>query len=203
LLTDAEAGVILTILRKSHHSVKSSPRPDAGSYRNLLLICLTALLFSTGASWFFHSRWEEASDKYASVLAQQYEASHQLLQIQDELNRIHPDLDVMRDTEYEVFTLRPVGGTSEGVSCRIYWNSVTGEALLDPNMLPEAESGMTYRVDYVSEGRMLTVKTFEKPLNHDQLLPLGSISGVTGWSVYYGPLQPQSDNTFREVASTR
>ncbi|MFM2135277.1 MAG: hypothetical protein RL021_677 [Bacteroidota bacterium] len=172
-------------------------------HRSILMACLLALVFSTGASWFFFSRWEETSDKYSALLAQQYGTSQQLLQIQDELNRIHPDLDVMRDTEYDVYTLEPANGQPED-RCRIYWNSFTGEALLDPVNLAETEKGMVYRIEYrQADDRFNLLLQKEGTLNRDQLLPLGNISDVTGWRIRYGPVGVSDSLSFVVVAQTR
>lgn len=183
--------------------VKPAKARNTDQNRSILFACLLALVFSTGASWFFFSRWEETSDKYSALLAQQYGTSQQLLQIQDELNRIHPDLDVMRDTEYDVYTLEPVSGKSED-RCRIYWNPFTGEALLDPINLAEAEKGMAYRIEYCQGVEDFTLLLQpEGALNPDQLLPLGNIADVTGWRIRYGPADGPEDRSFVVVAATR
>ena len=183
--------------------MKSPLRSNSGSYKNLLLICLTALILSTGASWFFYHKWEAASDNYSSLLSQQYESSRQLLQIQDELNRIHPDLEVMRDTEYDVYTLYSSNPEMPGGICRIYWNPVKGEALLDAGELTPTEEGMVYRVDYQKDGKTSAFKKLSDPLNHDQLLPLGNVTGVTRWVIAYGPETSPEAAAFMEVASSR
>lgn len=183
--------------------VKRVKGTNPDQHRSILLACLLALVFSTGASWFFFSRWEETSDKYSALLAQQYGTSQQLLQIQDELNRIHPDLEVMRDTEYDVYTLEPVNGQPED-RCRIYWNSFTGEALLDPLNLAETEKGMIYRIEYRQGGDAFNLLLQpEGSLNRDQLLPLGNISDVTGWRIRYGPVGATDSLSFVVVAETR
>jgi hypothetical protein len=168
-----------------------------------MLICLFALLISTGLSWFFYNRWDEVTDQYREVLGQQYESSRQLLQIQDELNRIHPDLEVMRDPEYRVYTLEPYDNGRE-VRCRIYWNPETGEAMLDPIDLPEPEKGMAYRIDCIRSGEPAqTLKLVKPPVNRDQLMPLGNVLDVTRWTIAYGQSDSTTSVNFLEVAGTR
>lgn len=184
-------------------NVKPAKVRNSDQHKSILFACMLALVFSTGASWFFFSRWSETSDKYSALLAQQYGTSQQLSQIQDELNRIHPDLEVMRDTEYDVYTLEPVNTESQD-RCRIYWNPFTGEAVLDPINLSSAEEGMAYRVEYRRIGEEFRpLLQPEGAWDRDQLLPLGVVSDVIAWRIRYGPVGDAESGAYVVVAETR
>lgn len=148
-------------------------------------MCLAALAVSTLASWFFFSRWEEMSEKYTTLLSQQFETAHQLQQLQDELNRISPDLEVMRDPEYLMFDLIAVEDGKD-YRCRVYWNSMTKETLLDPLTLPEPDSGKQYRLFCQGLNGPSLVKLLPNHLNRDQLLPLGNVEQSSRWWITYG-----------------
>lgn len=164
--------------------MNSNNKSSRASQAYLLLIsaCLMALVVSTIGSWFFYSRWDELSDQYSAIVAQNNATSQQLDQIETEFQRIYPDLLLLRDPDYRSIMMDPTDPGRRD-HCRIYWNAYTRKAYLDLLSLSQPDSGKEYRVWCKVDRSFQLVAILPESADGDDLLPLGNVAAAQQWVI--------------------
>ena len=89
------------------------------TYKYMIAASLAALVVSTFASWFFYSRWNEAEERYTSLLNEKNELAQNYNLVKSSYDEMVVNLVVMRDESSNVIVLNstdttPTTGTPNG-----------------------------------------------------------------------------------------
>lgn len=130
------------------------------TYKYMIAACLAALVVSTFASWFFYSRWNEAEDRYSSLLNDKNQLAQNYNLVKNEYDRNVNDLIVMRDQQARVIQLFSTD-TAKNYEARIYWNKNTQQAYIDILDLPVPDEGKQYQLWALVGGKPVDAGVFE------------------------------------------
>lgn len=130
------------------------------TYKYMIAACLAALVVSTFASWFFYSRWNEAEDRYTSLLNDKNQLAQNYNLVKNEYDRNVNDLIVMRDQQALVVQLFSTD-TAKNYEARVYWNKNTRESYIDILALPVPDEGKQYQLWALVGGKPVDAGVFE------------------------------------------
>ena len=133
---------------------------NSPTYKYMIAACLAALVVSTFASWFFYSRWNEAEDRYSSLLNDKNQLAQNYNLVKNEYDRNVSDLIVMRDQQSKVIQLFATD-TTKNYEARVYWNKNTRESYIDILALPTPDEGKQYQLWALVGGKPVDAGIFE------------------------------------------
>lgn len=149
-----------TSSKKTKSKVVPIRENNSLTYKYMIAACLAALVVSTFASWFFYSRWNEAEDRYSSLLNDKNQLAQNYNLVKNEYDRNVNDLIVMRDQQAKVIQLFSTD-TTKNYEARIYWNKNTSESYIDILALPVPDEGKQYQLWALVGGKPVDAGIFE------------------------------------------
>ena len=136
-----EKGKVVNIKSK----VKENKENYSLTYKYMIAACLAALVVSTFASWFFYSRWNEAEERYTSLLSDKNELAQNYNLVKASYEDVASNLIVLRDESSTVVVLNSTD-TTHKYQARVYWSKYTHHAFLDVLSLPSPGEGKQYQL---------------------------------------------------------
>jgi len=143
---------ILSNLIKNGDSVKEAPPKkdiDDGdhslTYKYLIAASLAALVISTFASWFFYTRWNDAEERYTTLLKEKNDLAVNFNVVKATYDETLANLLIIRDELSEVYSLHSTD-TAHNYQARVYWNKFNLHTYIDVLSLPVPPEGMQYQL---------------------------------------------------------
>ncbi|REJ82928.1 MAG: hypothetical protein DWQ44_02090 [Bacteroidetes bacterium] len=151
------------------------------TYKYMIAASLAALVISTFASWFFYTRWEEAENRYTSILGDKNQLEQNYNLIKFDHQRILSDLLIMRDLNTTVYPLRhhEAGMTYK---VRVYWNKDSGETYVDVIMLPDLHNEEQYQLWAISGDEYIDAGVMNLSADYG-LTRMKDISSAGAWAI--------------------
>lgn len=154
------------------------------TYKYLIAACLAALVVSTFASWFFYSRWNEAEDRYTSLLNDKNQLAMNYNLVKNEFDKNANDLFIIRDQDMKVIQLLS-NDTSKHSEVRLYWNKNLHESYLDMISLPIPDEGFQYQLWSVVKGKPVDAGIIEFSVSGIQRMK--DVTEADSWLVTLEP----------------
>ncbi|MBL0105571.1 MAG: anti-sigma factor [Bacteroidetes bacterium] len=164
--------------------VHNDPEKNYLTYKYLIAASLAALVVSTFASWFFYSRWNEAEDRYSSVLKDKNQLAQNYNLVKNEFDRNLSDLIVIRDPNARVVALSATD-TTKHFQARVYWNPYSRQSYIDILALPEPATGQQYQLWALFKGQPVDAGVFE--LGVEGVQRMKDIISADAWAVTLEP----------------
>jgi hypothetical protein len=160
-------------------------------YRNLLVVSIVALTFSTATGIFFFYMWSQEADKFLDAASEQNNISYQLTMAQDENLKLTQQLAIVRNPEINILQLWPVDSINN-FRAIMFYNPYTGETFIDMFSLPFPADDMQYQL-WAKED---TLYRYVAALNmEDAIQRVKHVSRVSQWAV---SLEPKSNDAKNE-----
>ena len=115
------------------------------TYKYMIAASLAALVVSTFASWFFYSRWNEAEERYTSLLNEKNELAQNYNLVKTTFDETISNLEIIRDEHSNVIVLNSTD-TTHHYQARVYWSNYTHRSFIDVLSLPAPASGKQYQL---------------------------------------------------------
>ena len=154
------------------------------SYKYLIAACLAALVVSTFASWFFYTRWDEAEERYTSILNEKNELAENYNFVKSTYDATLENLVVMRDQNASVITLHATDST-RNYQARVYWNKATNHSYIDVLFLPAPGEGRQFQLWALIGGKPVDAGVFAT--NNEGLQRVKDILTADMWAVTLEP----------------
>ena len=181
---------------RSKHKIIPLKENNSITYKYMIAACLAALVVSTIASWFFYSRWNEAEDRYSSLLNDKNQLAQNYNLVKNEYDRNVNDLIVMRDQKSKVIQLFSTD-TTKNFEARVYWNKNTRESYIDVLSLPIPEEGKQYQLWALVGGKPVDAGVFEMSVSGIQRVK--DIPEADAWAVTLEPIGGSVNPTLEQM----
>ena len=155
------------------------------TYKYLIAASLAALLISTFASWFFYKNWNDAEDRYVSVLNEKNQVALNYNLVKNTLDHTYSNLMLLRDENAKVMMLMPLDSTKH-FQARVYWNKYSQETYIDVLSLPDPGEGKQYQLWALTAGVPVDAGVFILP-EDDGMQRLKNINQAEQWAVTIEP----------------
>ena len=129
------------------------------TYKYMIAASLAALVVSTFASWFFYSRWNEAEERFTSLLNEKNELAQNYNLVKASFEETVANLVVMRDESSNVIILNSTDSTHH-YQARVYWSKYTHRSFLDVLSLPSPGEGKQYQLWALVGGKPVDAGVF-------------------------------------------
>lgn len=129
------------------------------AYKYLIAACLAALVVSTFASWFFYTRWDEAEERYTSLLNEKNELAENYNFVKATYDATVENLVVMRDENANIITLHATDSTRRYMA-RVYWNKSNQHSYIDVLSLPAPGEGKQFELWALVGGKPVDAGVF-------------------------------------------
>ena len=183
-------------LNRSKDKIIPLKENNSITYKYMIAACLAALVVSTFASWFFYSRWNEAEDRYSSLLNDKNQLAQNYNLVKNEYDRNVNDLIVMRDQKSKVIQLFSTD-TTKNFEARVYWNKNTRESYIDVLALPIPEEGKQYQLWALVGGKPVDAGVFEISVSGVQRVK--DIPEADAWAVTLEPTGGSVNPTLEQM----
>jgi anti-sigma-K factor RskA len=170
---------------KSPNVIPTDPAMHSLTYKYLIAASLAALVISTFASWFFYKSWNEAEERYTSLLKDKNELARNYNMVKNTFDQTVTELVIMRDENARIITLQSTD-TSKNYVARVYWNQQSGQSFIDVLSLPEPGEGNQYQLWALVGGKPVDAGVFETGLNGIQ-----QVKNVTAADMWAVTLEPE------------
>ncbi|MBK7849892.1 MAG: anti-sigma factor [Bacteroidetes bacterium] len=160
------------------------------TYKYLIAASLAALLISTFASWFFYKSWNDAEDRYVSVMKEKNQIALNYNVIKNTFDHTYSDLMMMRDENAKVSMLMPIDSTKH-FQARVYWNKYTQETYIDILALPAPDSGKQYQLWAMAGGLPIDAGVVGMQMEDDGMQRMKNIPIAEQWAI---TLEPSGGN---------
>ena len=121
-------------------------QPDQSlTYKYMIAASLAALVVSTFASWFFYSRWNEAEERYTSLLNEKNELAQNYNLVKATYDETISTLVILRDESSNVIALHSKDPT-HNYQARVYWSKFTHRSYIDVLSLPSPGEGKQFQL---------------------------------------------------------
>lgn len=154
------------------------------TYKYMVAACLAALVVSTFASWFFYTKWNDAEDRYTSLLTDKNQLAVNYNMVKMQYDQSTADMIIMRDADMKVVQLNAMD-TSMNYEARVYWNNNTKEAYIDVLALPAVPSNKQFQLWALVDGKPVDAGVFE--LGEMGMQKVKDIDRADAWAVTLEP----------------
>lgn len=151
------------------------------TYMYLIAASLAALMFSTFASWFFYSRWNETEELYTAQLSDLSKLSQTYNMLKHSLDEAFSDLSQIRDENFNCIQLVEVD-SSKRSNVRVFYNPVDGETYIHVLLLPTPPPGSFYRL-WSKNGKEAPLDAGIIDFSSSSMQHVKSSGNATAWAV--------------------
>ena len=176
--------------------VKTNSSP-ALTYKYLIAACLASLVISTFSSYFFYNRWNDAEDRYMSILNERNMLSQNYQQTKNAFDKAFSDLVTLRDENATVITLQSAD-TSKRCFVRVYWNHYTRQTYLDVLALSPADSTKQYQLWAMVNGQPFEAGIFNGGMD-EGIQRMKPVVNADAWVVTREPKGGSTAPTLEQV----
>jgi anti-sigma-K factor RskA len=157
--------LIMEEVKENNKEIKIVPRKKVNqenyflTYKYMIAASLAALVVSTFASWFFYTRWNEAEERYSSLLNEKNELAQNYNIVKANYDESVSNLVVIRDESSNVIVLSSTDSTHH-YQARVYWSKYTHRSFLDVLSLPSPGDGKQYQLWALVGGKPVDAGVF-------------------------------------------
>lgn len=173
-------------------------RQESGSYKWMLAASVALVLLSGILSFYFYSKWQQAEERLAGVVASEQLLAQNLRQTSVRLQKQEETLAIVRDPDFEVVKLEGVEASPEALML-VYWNPIIAAVYIDHVTLPTPPSGKQYQLWALLDGQPIDAGMIELTEEKADLQQMKNISAAQAFAVTLEPAGGSATPTLETI----
>ncbi|SIT78167.1 Anti-sigma-K factor RskA [Pontibacter indicus] len=169
-----------------------------GAYQWMLAASVALMLFSGILSVFFYSKWQQAEERLAGVMASERLLAQQMKQTSLRLQQQQETLAIVRDPDFELVKLKGVQTNLEA-ALLVYWNPDQAAVYIDPVSLPTLPTGKQYQLWALLDGQPIDAGMIELTEEKIKLQQMKHINAAQAFAVTVEPVGGSATPTLETI----
>lgn len=161
-------------------------REASSAYRWMFAASIILLLLSGALSFHFYTKWQQAEERLADVVASEQLLAQNLRNTSLQVQKQAETLSILRNPEFKPVRLQGVEAHPEA-SMVVYWNPSRQQVYVDAIALPAPPAGRQYQLWALKDGEPVDAGLIQAPGGRTSLQQMKNISAAQAFAVTLEP----------------
>jgi len=170
----------------------------ASAYKWGFAASIAFFILSVALSFHFYSKWQQAENRLAEVLASEQLLARNARMTSLQLQRQEETLSILRNPEFKPVRLQGVEANPEAWMT-LYWNPRQQLVYVDQISLPAPPTGKQYQLWALADGKPVDAGLIEMPAGIAGLQQMKKISSAQAFAVTLEPAGGSKQPTLEEL----
>jgi anti-sigma-K factor RskA len=167
-------------------------------YKWLFAASVALFLLSGFLSFHFYSKWQQAENRLAGVMASEQQLAQNYKTTSLELQEQEKVISIFRNPEFKHIRLKGTAAHPEAQMV-VYWNINQQEVYVDNVTLPKPPSGKQYQLWALDNGKPVDAGLIQDASSKARLQQMKNISSAQAFAVTLEPTGGSTDPTLEQL----